>query len=133
MGEDLSHEGRPITIHLPRDLENVRPELVRFFDAMVYKLHRNKHKGKWENVRLGMALPKIRAEINELQEAISNGNTFEVILEAADVANWALIIANVALEVYEHEAHYTPAATPGERTTETTGTVSAEGESSIPF
>lgn len=37
-------------------------------------------------------------EVAELNEAIEGGNTIDIMLEAADVANFALIIASMEVE-----------------------------------
>lgn len=65
---------------------------------MVHKLHRNRKKGRWEGLELTASLRKLREEVDELEEAIIHGNTVEILLEAADVANWGLICANIGLE-----------------------------------
>lgn len=87
-----------LTVVVPHELRNIVPDLQRFFDAMVYKLRRNAHKGRWEDMDLNDALPRLREEVDELQEAIAAGSTMEITMEAADVANFALIVANIALE-----------------------------------
>ena len=64
---------------------------------MVYKLSKNAHKGKWSDLDVDAAFARMEGERVELQEAMVNGNTVEVLLEAADVANFALILANIAV------------------------------------
>jgi NTP pyrophosphatase (non-canonical NTP hydrolase) len=101
MAENLQPEGGShLTVYLPPELEALGcgPDLQRFFDAMVYKLRRNAHKGKWEDVPLDRAFQALRGETMELQQAIVTGSTSEILMEAADVANQALIAANIALE-----------------------------------
>ena len=73
-------------------------ELLPFVDAMRVKLAMNKHKGKWENISLDVAMDKLRGEVDELEEAIKRGNTVEMLLESADVANQAMIAFNIALQ-----------------------------------
>lgn len=90
-----------LTIFIPHELEAVRPDLQRFFDAMVYKLRRNAHKGNWEDLTLGRAQDLLMAEVKELGEAIADGNSAEIVFEAADVANFALMSANIALRAQE--------------------------------
>lgn len=84
-------------INVPEELKSHEAEIKRFFDAMIFKLAKNAHKGKWE----GADFPRIRAhlqnEISELDEAIKSGNMVEIILEAADVGNFALILADIAI------------------------------------
>lgn len=89
--------GLNIVIPLPEELEPIRSKITMFFDAMIYKLRVNAHKGAWENINLYDAINFLHGEISELMEAIDEGgNTTELVLEAADIANFALIIANIA-------------------------------------
>jgi len=70
----------------------------RFTDAMAYKMVLNKHKGRWEDVNLEEMLKRLKDEVDELEEAIGTKNMVEILLEAADVANFAMIVASVAIE-----------------------------------
>lgn len=100
MSENLNNdEWEAITIKLPPELAAYRGSLTRFFDAMVYKLRRNAHKGKWEAVPLPRAMTALMSEARELEEALRHGSTMEILMEAADVANQALIVAEIGLEV----------------------------------
>jgi hypothetical protein len=65
---------------------------------MTYKLAKNAHKGRWENLDLQDTLAKLSIEFKELEEAIEQGNTVDIILEAADIANFAMIACSVALD-----------------------------------
>lgn len=85
-------------IAVPEALADYEHELHRFFDAMLYKLAKNAAKGKWESYQLGDALRLLEGEIVELKEALEARNTVEIVLEAADVANFALITANIAID-----------------------------------
>lgn len=91
--------------HHPQELGNKRREKVNydrdlkvFIDAMRYKLDKNSHKGKWEGLDLKKALELLRLEVTELEEAIAKGNEIEIVLEAADVANFALITSSIAIK-----------------------------------
>lgn len=101
MSENLSHGGEweTISIRIPPELKGYAPSLKRFFDAMIFKLRRNAHKGKWEAVPLARAMTALRDEADELEEAVRNGNISEITLEGADCANQALIVTEIALEV----------------------------------
>lgn len=90
-----------LPIRIPPELRGYEPEIAKFFDAMVFKLRRNAHKGKWETVPMPLAMDRLDDEMSELRAAVTNGSTIEVLLEAADVANMALIVANISLEVRE--------------------------------
>lgn len=91
-----------ITLFIPDELEHVADDIRRFMDAMLYKLRKNSKKSKpgekWLDEPMGKRFGKLEAELNELRDAISERNSVEVLLEASDVANYALIIANSALE-----------------------------------
>lgn len=86
-----------LKVHIPPELDGQRPHIQRFFDAMVFKLAKNAHKGTWEKAGFDTARKKLSGEIDELDEAMANGNVIEIILEAADVANFALILADIAI------------------------------------
>jgi hypothetical protein len=73
-------------------------ELKLFTDAMKTKLASNAHKGRWESLDLGKAFDLLRKEVDELEEAISRGNSVEILLESADIGNFALIICDVAMK-----------------------------------
>lgn len=89
-----------LTVYVPPELVEigVAGDLQRMFDAMIYKLRRNAHKGRWVDTGLDRAFAGLEAETGELRDAIANGSTTEILMEAADVANQALICANIGLE-----------------------------------
>jgi len=68
------------------------------FDAMIYKLRKNSHKGRWEHARTAEYMAKLREEVVELSNAVEERNTVEIVLEAADVANMALILCAMAID-----------------------------------
>lgn len=111
MGENLSEAaGVVLQIAVPSELVDigVAPDLQRFFDAMIYKLRRNSHKGRWETLALEDAMNDLGEEFRELDFVIGTGSTSEILMEAADVANEALIVAAIALEA--KNAALTPAS-----------------------
>jgi NTP pyrophosphatase (non-canonical NTP hydrolase) len=65
---------------------------------MIYKLSLNASKGRWEKLSISETQAKLSLELAELNEAIEHKNTVEILLEAADVANFALIVANIQLD-----------------------------------
>jgi NTP pyrophosphatase (non-canonical NTP hydrolase) len=73
-------------------------ELKVFVDGMRLKMHKNRHKGRWENLDLQQTLQLLRGEIDELEEAINNNNEVEILLESCDVGVYALIVANIAMK-----------------------------------
>lgn len=73
-------------------------DIRRFVDAMKYKLRKNAHKGRWETYDQNTAQQLLLDEVEELAEAIKEGNMVEIMLEAADVANFAMMIAVMSME-----------------------------------
>ena len=69
-----------------------RKEVKAFAAMMEYKLKKNDHKGNFENTDVDFLLKRLKEEVNELEIAIKSESYFEVMLEAADVANFACIL-----------------------------------------
>lgn len=90
--------GTIIVFHLPLELEQYEHDFRRFIDAMIYKLGKNVHKGRWEGMPIDKAMKLLEAEVAELHGAIASDNMIEKLLEAADVANFAMIVAAIAVE-----------------------------------
>lgn len=80
------------------ELSLYEDDIRRFVDAMRYKLKRNAHKGRWEDIDLQDALNLLYKEVEELRVAILHGNMIEILLEAADIANFAMIVSAIAIE-----------------------------------
>lgn len=91
-------EAAPLSFVLPPEVEAYRDDLRRFVDAMIYKLRRNAHKGRWEDVDMTRGFMLLRGEVDELEGAVAEGNSTEIVLEGADVANFAMIMASIATE-----------------------------------
>jgi hypothetical protein len=87
-----------VNITIPKGCEIYANDIRRFVDAMLYKLAVNVHKGRWEDVSVQTQYENLLVEVEELRYAMSEGNTVAVMLEAADVANYALIIASEKLD-----------------------------------
>ena len=100
MAENLDDKApwTTVSIGIPPELKGYEADFKRAWDGMVFKMRRNVVKGKWENVPLDVALSGLDGEVAELKEAVVNGNVMEITLEAADVANMALIVAAIGLE-----------------------------------
>jgi len=94
-----------------RESEGWRPEVRAFAELMEQKLRENDHKGGWKKELPSLdLLPRLREETEELDDAISHwgaqvnwgkaalylpGCIERVGREAADVANFAMMIADV--------------------------------------
>lgn len=88
-----------LLINVPANCEQYKEDIRRFVDTMLYKLAKNAgKKGRWETVSMEDAMQGIERELRELEDAVQAGNTVEVLLEAADVANWAMIAASIVIE-----------------------------------
>lgn len=87
-----------IEVAIPPEVAQYAPDIQRFVDAMVYKLSLNAHKGRWEDRSQAVNMGLLENEVTELTEAIDRGNMVEIMLEAADVANFALIASAIAME-----------------------------------
>lgn len=68
--------------------------LTRFADAMAQELDNNRHKGGWQRSSAFYLLKRLREEIEELENAAYTGTGDEVLSEAADVANFAYMLAD---------------------------------------
>lgn len=87
-----------IDIPIPPEVEPYADDIRRFVHAMVYKLKVHHRKGRWEGKGMVEYLPLLQGEVDELDEAVKGGNLIEILTEAADCANMALIIASIATE-----------------------------------
>lgn len=70
-----------------------RKEVEIFSLCMEEKLRQNDHKGGWEDCTYADLFARLRAEIDELEQAIKNEPEVNIMYEGADVANFAMMIA----------------------------------------
>ncbi len=82
-------------ILLPKGTEEYAEDITFFVGLMLEKLHKHRHKGHWDRINIKEALIQLEEEVVELKEAIRLGDSYETYREAADVANFAMIIASV--------------------------------------
>lgn len=87
-----------LTVALPPECVQYKEDIRRFVDTMLYKLKIHAKKGKWEGYSAEEAYSKMCDEVTELAEAHKGGNSVEMQLEAADVANYAMIFASIVVE-----------------------------------
>lgn len=81
------------------DMAKYGPDIRRFIDAMVFKLEKNVHKGRWDDLTIEQAFQLLKREVAELDvEVMGDRNMVRTMLEAADVANFALIVAAIVME-----------------------------------
>lgn len=77
-------------------MRELSKQLGWFAGKMAQKLRENDHKGSWAGLDNNYLEQRLYQEFIELTEAITKGNPDEIIAEAADVANFALMIADNA-------------------------------------
>lgn len=86
-------KARPISII-------VRPTVAAFAVQMELKLRENDHKPHWRESTLDYLEGRLQEEVDELIAELSyaffDGDSHNVVMEAADVANFAMFIADVA-------------------------------------
>ena len=80
-------------MNIPREVTEMFPEFEYFVETMARKLYTNRHKGDASGTGLGILRDNFAAEIGELKEAFLKKGQFEVLVEAADVANMAFLLA----------------------------------------
>ncbi len=75
----------------------VRPAVLRFAELMEEKL--SEHDGErahWSGCNLGQLFRRLLLEAEELREAIDENEPLHMMMEAADIANFAMMIADNA-------------------------------------
>lgn len=85
------------TITIPSECAQYAHDIRRFVDAMLFKLEKNAEKGRWETYSVQDAFSLMQKEVEELFRELG-GNSMKVVMEAADVANFAMIVASIAVE-----------------------------------
>ena len=74
------------------DFRGMRPQVAWFANEMERRLEENDHKGGWECCTDKWLFNRLRQEMKELACAVKEGRG--VVEEAADVANFAMMIAD---------------------------------------
>lgn len=74
----------------------VRPELQWFVKQMESKLQENDHKQHWSKLHQDYLIHRLYQEAGELWNAIRNEPPENIVKEAADVGNFAMMIADNA-------------------------------------
>lgn len=72
-----------------------RTEVEWFADAMERKLRANDHKRHWSNMSIQYLSMRLTQERKELYRAVAEGDPEKVLAEAADVANFAMMLADM--------------------------------------
>lgn len=77
--------------------EIIEEDLQIIHTAMLVKLEEKNWKPTWENASDVELLGLLKLEVRELQNEIIMGDNEQIIREAADVANFAMMIAGNAM------------------------------------
>jgi len=75
-----------------RSREVIEADIATFTAAMRQKLEENSHKGYWDKMTLLELLYLLSNEVEELTDAILIKDSVEIMREAADVGNFAMMI-----------------------------------------
>lgn len=87
-------------------MDGIRAELVWFAEEMEKKLRENDHKGGWDGCDPWGLIVRTYEELGELCDAYTSGEDPDtVIREAADVANFAMMVADIVRKRSEVAAH----------------------------
>ena len=73
----------------------MRNEVIEHAQLMEERLKENDHKGGWLTCSFEYLIRRLREEVNELDTALYEEG--DPIMEAADVANFAMMIADKAI------------------------------------
>lgn len=68
--------------------------LYKFMADMFRKLRANKHKAHWSTVTEAFLIVRLAEEFAELADVLGKGTPQQIIDECADVANFAMMIAD---------------------------------------
>jgi len=99
MQDDLSKQ----EIERLMQVNIIRPELQWFSKRMEAKLQENDHKAHWYKLHQDYLIHRLYQEAGELWNAIRNEPAENIVKEAADVANFAMMIADNAERMIRHE------------------------------
>jgi NTP pyrophosphatase (non-canonical NTP hydrolase) len=89
------------------DQKNIlRNSVVRFAEEMEYQLRAHDDRGGWDKCDPFWLLTRLKEETAELEAAMKNpnGRVTNVAHESADVANFAMMIADVTKKTWEKKA-----------------------------
>src|SRR3990167_7979775 len=86
----------PRTPPRPGETSDFGIELARFVADMGERLGANHHQLTWHALDFSRLLRRVKDETGELERAIKRGEPKAIIHEAADVANFCMMIADEA-------------------------------------
>ena len=77
-----------------RPFENDRKSVKWFSHLMILKLQKNRHKAHWSKATCSYLFSRLKEEVHELEDSFDGNVTAEILSECADVANFAMMIAD---------------------------------------
>jgi len=94
--EALKQDERLLMKRLPATSSAIRPVVQWFAEHMECELRANDHKPGWQHDSVVSLLARTHEELTELSECLHSGDGERIVSEAADVANFAMMLADVA-------------------------------------
>ena len=79
---------------MQRGLAEDKHAIDEFSGVMLEKLRENRHKAHWSKVDRLWLLARLEQELQELKQAIKEDDPLSISYECADVANFAMMIAD---------------------------------------
>lgn len=77
-----------------RGLAEDKHAVDEFSGVMLEKLRENRHKAHWKHVSREWLVGRLHDELDELLSAIESDQPLSIVYECADVANFAMMIAD---------------------------------------
>jgi len=90
-------------VYIPDTMKEHENDLKFMFDLMVRKLDVNRHKGWLKGVTIDTLMKGMMKEIDEVLDEVKNKNQMAAVIEAADVANFAILLGIFSLRMSRDE------------------------------
>ena len=87
-----------ITEAIAHQCAQPRPAVQKFAEQMEKVLQEHEDKGGWDQMNPFDLLPTLKQQVCDLEEAMDDGADDQAIKEATDVANYAMMIADIIKE-----------------------------------
>lgn len=101
LGEGIANFTQQVDVKYPV----IRKEVARFARNMEDQLRANEHKGGWKDASEFWLLDQIKEKESILKNTFLHGTAKEVIQISADIANYAMMIADIAFRSMRGERH----------------------------
>lgn len=80
----------------PTMYAGIRPSVMAFAQMSEIKFRVHDNRDGWSKLTVEEVMDWLRAEVEELQEAIEGGDVWKIVSEAADVSNLSLMASDLA-------------------------------------